>query len=1247
MLRIVDEHGAVVAAMDGEGRIHGTAPRALAWLRDGVPALAPKKLAKGISEERVVVPPTDPLYNLALAEACENAGWALEDDEMAKSQTHKRQADEAADLLRAAGPYPQVAGTDAEGRKPAAASPPPAPPPVARPHHHQDALQLPTKPTKKFPPPSHRKPTKAPRKLMETPPELTKSQRHEADALLKAAGVDASEPKPKRKAAAKSDPAALTKNHERMQKLHTKAADEAADRGDGALSKLHADAAAAHTAAAHAQGAGLPEAGALTKKAADATRTTLPQPTEGKGNAKQTTSAQTEAQGKVASGAVTEKPNAGAQAAGVGGRSKEGLKVIAIGPKGGKIVGYTTKDGKQKAIYEGSKAASKLAATVATHADPAKAEPEAEDAAAPAEAAPSTPAAEAKAGGEPPADSADAEKPDDAAAADAPQDATAGDQAAAPAPAAPSELIDDKPLSPDEPAGGTPSDAPDPEQLGSASPKTDSPESRHADEIAKMRAQVEDAHKKLAALAHHIDANLVPMFNNLKSQARAAHRNPNPSVVGWLLAQIGRFASFVLGLHEDKGKVTSAADAMNGGPKDSDGKTPAERQAQSDGANGHPLRAGATEGEKKAHAAGAAHAAKPAPKAKLPQARVIEKSLTASDAAGLEGACVDLLSTLQAIERLEHSAHLQAQGPEFYADHLLFGRLYEGVQDEIDGLSEKMVATFGPDVVDADARAADAAELLARWEAGDGDALGRALAAELELQAAIAGALAAGGLSPGLENFLQGLADDHETAIYLLQRRLRPAVAKSMRATTSRQAYEADALLKSATGERVEVEIPAWMGATLLGLHKGAGHKYIRRIPKQGGGYRYFYKVSGGAGGVGHESEFEVGAAFRLKDAGQDGHFHITGKAADGTLTVKHDETGTTHTLSPAALRSMLHAEHAEAISAHRAKLARDIADAKAAGASPKQIARLEAEAKKHGAGVKVPNHDDIRAFRAGLPESVRPHFDAAHREALKSGKWREDASALDPVRGASHADIASSATAEWLDKRTEGRPWNYYAHGNGPLRDVPDSVVQEVAKRDDDIGRIAESEAHDRRIEVQGPSHRESARFAEEGRARAQAEREKSEAAQAKEAADRAARVAKNKADAEKSAAAEKEARLTFDHATGALKHFGVREVPHRPGSYQVVQKMNGQDVPAVGIVTPGGTKKAALHVARIFEHEREVNGGRLRKETAERLEMIGRLGEDKDFSARLDNNGLPKAVQKSIASEAAALLKSANALG
>jgi hypothetical protein len=139
-------------------------------------------------------------------------------------------------------------------------------------------------------------------------------------------------------------------------------------------------------------------------------------------------------------------------------------------------------------------------------------------------------------------------------------------------------------------------------------------------------------------------------------------------------------------------------------------------------------------------------------------------------------------------------------------------------------------------------------------------------------------------------------------------------------------------------------EIPEWMGLILdRGLYKAAGHKYIRRVPTgKPGRYRYYYTVSGGHG-IGHESEFEVGAAFRMKHDGKDGHFHIVGKTEDGKLKIKHDESGHEAEVHATALRGMLHAEHAEAINAHREKLKRDLAQVSKTG-SAKQRERLKAE---------------------------------------------------------------------------------------------------------------------------------------------------------------------------------------------------------------------------------------------------------------------------------------------------------------
>jgi hypothetical protein len=153
-----------------------------------------------------------------------------------------------------------------------------------------------------------------------------------------------------------------------------------------------------------------------------------------------------------------------------------------------------------------------------------------------------------------------------------------------------------------------------------------------------------------------------------------------------------------------------------------------------------------------------------------------------------------------------------------------------------------------------------------------------------------------------------------------------------------------------------EHEIPAWMGALLDGttdanglLVKGAGHKYIRRVPKAGGGFRYFYNVTGG-GGLGHHAEMVAGASFKIKHAGKEGHFHVTADHGD-EVTVRHDESGHEQKMSKAALRAMLHAEHAEALGAVKAKAAKTLEQAQKTGTA-KQQEKAAALVRKYGGDV-------------------------------------------------------------------------------------------------------------------------------------------------------------------------------------------------------------------------------------------------------------------------------------------------------
>jgi hypothetical protein len=147
-------------------------------------------------------------------------------------------------------------------------------------------------------------------------------------------------------------------------------------------------------------------------------------------------------------------------------------------------------------------------------------------------------------------------------------------------------------------------------------------------------------------------------------------------------------------------------------------------------------------------------------------------------------------------------------------------------------------------------------------------------------------------------------------------------------------------LIKGMAGLRVvdqEHEIPDWMGALLDGggLVKGAGHKYLRRVPKAGGGYRYFYNVTGGQG-LGHHAEMVAGAAFKVKHAGKEGHFHVTADHGE-EVTVRHDESGHEQKMSKAALRAMLHAEHAEPLRQARERAAKTLEQAQKTGTAKQQ----------------------------------------------------------------------------------------------------------------------------------------------------------------------------------------------------------------------------------------------------------------------------------------------------------------------
>ena len=126
----------------------------------------------------------------------------------------------------------------------------------------------------------------------------------------------------------------------------------------------------------------------------------------------------------------------------------------------------------------------------------------------------------------------------------------------------------------------------------------------------------------------------------------------------------------------------------------------------------------------------------------------------------------ELLALLRALHWLYYTAHWRSKGPALYSNHLLFERLYGGLPDQFDGLAEKLVGLYGPDAVDDADSIARASAWLKRWRGAN--LFARAIAGETALQAMIKQLLPAVG--PGMNNFLAGLADEHDVNLDFLLR---------------------------------------------------------------------------------------------------------------------------------------------------------------------------------------------------------------------------------------------------------------------------------------------------------------------------------------------------------------------------------------------------------------------------------------------------------------------------------------------
>ena len=140
-----------------------------------------------------------------------------------------------------------------------------------------------------------------------------------------------------------------------------------------------------------------------------------------------------------------------------------------------------------------------------------------------------------------------------------------------------------------------------------------------------------------------------------------------------------------------------------------------------------------------------------------------------------------LLAFMQALALVHQTHHWQSRGGHFYGDHLLFGRLYEDSGPLIDQVAEKSVGVGSVDLVAAYHQVEEIGRLVQAIYGNPTDAPPPQTLVEVSLRAEtaflkfIADVLAMlerdGGLTHGISNLLEGVADKHEEFVYLLKQR--------------------------------------------------------------------------------------------------------------------------------------------------------------------------------------------------------------------------------------------------------------------------------------------------------------------------------------------------------------------------------------------------------------------------------------------------------------------------------------------
>lgn len=141
-----------------------------------------------------------------------------------------------------------------------------------------------------------------------------------------------------------------------------------------------------------------------------------------------------------------------------------------------------------------------------------------------------------------------------------------------------------------------------------------------------------------------------------------------------------------------------------------------------------------------------------------------------------------ILAALRALVIVHQTAHWATRGDAFYADHLLFQRLYESVNGEVDTIAEKCIGIGDSNLVNPIMQMKQVYKFLKLFDAGvttipqSSDFAKKSYVAEQYLISILDYATDSmrevGSLTRGVDNMLAGMQDAHERHCYLLKQRI-------------------------------------------------------------------------------------------------------------------------------------------------------------------------------------------------------------------------------------------------------------------------------------------------------------------------------------------------------------------------------------------------------------------------------------------------------------------------------------------